>query len=451
MLIRDWIETSQLESIDEATNPFTNNSFKIDVLDANKFIKANNCPEVTNAVMFQNGTEPHPEGLLSYELFGITFEERSNIFGYIDLGEPFIQPAYYKVWLKLDKNLRGCIYETGNYRLDDNGYLVIDDNGEHGLPFLYKNQNKLGFKDTKKDIMLKFLLDGQAKKQLFTDKLIVIPPYYRDVDTKSGGRLGVGQINQLYALVINTVRALKETSIFGLDISGATRGKIQDALMHIYNWFTVGETEVGQEHTGSGMFKKFGIMRRSVLSKTTDNSARLVLSAPNLNVNKKEDLMVDVDHCRAPLSAVLVTAYPFVIYHLSRWFDNEFGGKITYNAYDNKGSMRTVELDNPSINFSPDRFDAEMNEYIHGYSNRFKPIKVPTKDGRDITLRFKGYSISEEEYIRGKREDTTKLIERDLTWLDLFYICAVESSYDKMAIITRYPIDYQWHSIADIE
>ena len=388
-LLRTWLDMDNIEPQLESSNAF-DRSFKIDVLDANKFIKANNCPEVTNAVMFQNGTEPHPDGLLSYDLFGITFEERSGIFGYIDLVEPFIQPAYYKVWLKLDKNLRGCIYETSNYRLDSDGYLEPDPNGQTGLPFLYKNRDKLGFKNTKKDIMLKFLIDGQKKKQLFTDKLIVIPPYYRDVDTKSGGRLGIGEINRLYALVINSVRALKETSIFGLDISGASRGKIQDTLMHIYNWFTIGEIESGEEHTGSGMFKKFGIMRRSVMSKTTDNSARLVISAPNLNVNRKEDLMVDIDHCRAPLSAVLVTAYPFIIYHLSRFFENEFGGRKNYHYIDQKGELKQGELLNPSINFSPDRFDAEINEYIHGYSNRFKPVKIPLTNGEEPTLTFKG-------------------------------------------------------------
>ena len=167
---------------------------KVEVLDAEKFIQANDCKEVTNPIMFYHGEHPTVDGLLSEVIFGITTEERSGIFGYIDLTEQFIQPFYYKIWLKLDKNLRACIYETETFRLDENGYLVPDPNGETGLPFLIKNVKKLGFKNTKRTDMLRALMRGKDKGELFTSKLIVIPPYYRDVDTKAGGaRMGVGE------------------------------------------------------------------------------------------------------------------------------------------------------------------------------------------------------------------------------------------------------------------
>ena len=41
----------------------------------------------------------------------------------------------------------------------------------------------------------------------------------------------------------------------------------------------------------------------------------------------------------------------------------------------------------------------------------------------------------------GKREETSRLIERDLTWLDIFYRIAVDITHDKVALITRYPIN----------
>ena len=167
---------------------------KIDILDADKFIEANDCQEVTNPIMFYHGDRPTTDGLLSETIFGITTEERAGIFAYIDLSEQFIQPFYYKLWLKLDRNLRACVYETDRFRLDKDGYLVADPNGENGLPFLIRNAKKLGFKNTKRTDMLRALQNGQHKNELFTSKLIVIPPYYRDVDTKSGGgKVGVGE------------------------------------------------------------------------------------------------------------------------------------------------------------------------------------------------------------------------------------------------------------------
>ena len=413
-------------------------SLMIEQLDQERFIEANECQEVTNPVMFRKGSEPTPDGLLSNEIFGITQEERAGIFAYIDLKKKFIQPYYYKIWLKIDRNLRGCVYETDNYIIDKDGYLVPNENGETGIDFLVANVDKLNFKNTKKDTILNALLDGKKKGLLFTTKMIVIPPYYRDVAT-NGGRVGVGEINKLYIALLNSVKALSETELYGLSFSGGTRGRIQDILMQIYNWFTVGESIVGGEHTGSGIFKKFGIMRRSNMSKTTDNSARLVISAPNINVNSKEDLMVDMDYSSIPLSAALVIAYPFIIYELNRFFENCFGGRTMYPVIHN-GKVTNITLTNTQIEFSNDRFDAEINEFVHGYSNRFKPVKVPNAEGLDVSLRFKGFYITPEQYAKGIRE-TGNVIERDLTWVDVFYMAAVAATEDKVAIISRYPIN----------
>lgn len=415
-------------------------SFDISQLDQERLIKENDLPEVTDPVMFNSKNGPSEFGLLSNNLFGITKDERSGIFGYIDLKEKFIQPYYYKIWLKIDRNLRGCIYETQNFKLTSEGYLQPDDNGETGIDFLIKNQDKLRFKNTKKDTILKALMDAKNKNQLFTSKFIVIPPYYRDVDTSSSGKVGVGEINKLYINLMNNVRALSESNNYGLSMAGGIRGKIQDIMLEIYNWFTVGESVVGGEHTGSGIFKKFGVVRRSVMSKTTDYAARLVLSAPNINVNRKEDLMVDMDYSSIPLSAACVISYPFLIYNLHQIFNNEFGGQIYYSYIDKNNEPHRVEIEDPQLAFSDDVFDKEINEFIHGYSNRIKPIKIPNVENKDVYLYFKGYSISEDEYAKGVRENNL-LIDRPMTWLDILFIAANEAVKDKMAIITRYPID----------
>lgn len=417
-----------------------NRSFHIEQLDQEKFVKVNDLKQVTNSAMFNSSNGPTADGLLSNEIFGITQTERAGIFAYIDLKEEFIEPYFYKIWLKIDRNLRGCIYETQNFKIDSNGYLVPDDNGETGIKFLKKNIDKLKFKQTKKDEFIKVLMDGKNKGLLFTKKLVVVPPYYRDVNTNGDGRVGVGEINKLYVNLMNNVKALDSSNDYGLNMAGGIRGKIQDCMLEIFNWFTVGESVIGGEHTGSGIFKKFGAQRRSVMAKTTDYSARLVLSAPNINVNSQKDLMVDLDYSAIPLSATCVIAYPFMIYGLRHMFDNEFGGKTTYTYINKQGKTEEVELDDPLIAFSDDRFDKELNEYIHGYSNRFKPVKVPNKQNRDITLRFKGYSITAEEYARGVRE-SNNVIERDITWLDVLYMIAVQSTEDKMCMITRYPIN----------
>lgn len=419
--------------------------FEIKQLDQRLLIKQNDLQCITNSALFNSSNGPTSDGLLSNEIFGITKDERSGTFAYIDLKEKFIQPYYYKIWLKIDKNLRGCVYETQNFTIDSNGYLVPDDNGQTGIKFLIKNIDKINFKNTKKDQFLAALHDAKKNNLLFTDKFIVIPPFYRDVNT-DGGKIGVGEVNKLYVHLINNVKALSEANDYGLDMGGATRGRIQDIMLEIYNWFTIGETVAGGEHTGSGIFKKFGAMRRSVMSGTVDNSVRLVISAPNIDVNKRKDLMVDLDYSAIPLAAALATMYPFIINQLRQFFNNEFGGKSTYPYIDKDGKAKEVQLGNVQLEFSDDRFDKEINEFIHGYSNRLKPIKIPNTEGKDINLRFKGYNITKDQYAAGMRE-TGNIMERDMTWVDIFYMAACAAAEDKVAIISRYPIDSYFNQL----
>ena len=419
--------------------------FDIDALDPDKSIEMNpSTKQITNPITFSLGNRPTEDGLLSEAIFGITKEERAGIYGYIDLHDHFIHPFYYKIWNGLDKNLRGCIYETHTYRIDNNGYLVPDPNGESGLKWLYDNRKRLGFKNTKKTIPLNALLKARDADKLFVTKQIVIPPFYRDVDTRKGGRVGIGEINKLYVLLLNYVRGLEETSSYGMDILGGTKGKIQDILMNIYNWFSNGETEKGAEHTGSGIFRKFGIMRRTMMGKTTDYAARLVLSAPNINVEKREDLLVDMEYCSAPLAAVMACAYPFMIFHLNRYFNARFSGTRMYKII-NAATGRPVghPLRNINIEFSDDRFDSEMNEFIHGTSNRLKRVMVPLADMPDVPLRFKGFLAEHVNAPDGANIEPTGryIIDRDMTWLDVFFVCAHEAVKNRMALITRYPMD----------
>ena len=37
------------------------------------------------------------------------------------------------------------------------------------------------------------------------------------------------------------------------------------------------------------------------------------------------------------------------------------------------------------------------------------------------------------------------MIDRPITWVDIFYIAAVAATEDKMAMISRYPIKELWH------
>lgn len=423
--------------------------FRIEQLDQVRLIKENDLKEITNPAMFNSTNGPTPDGLLSNEIFGITKAERSGIPAFIDLKSKFIQPYFYKIWLKMFTGLRSCVYETEYFKIKADGTLEKDPNGETGIDFIVKNIDKIKFANSKRDGLIKALKIAKDNNLLFTDKFVITPPFYRDVNT-NGGKIGVGEINKLYINLLNSIKSLESSTDYGLNMNGGIKGRIQDIMLEIYNWHTVGESVIGGEHTGAGIFKKTGMMRQSVMSKTVDNSVRLVLTAQDVDVETKEDLMVDLDHSSIPLSSALATYHPFIIYELRQFLNNEFGGKTSYPYMNSKREVEDLEFaEDPQLLFSDDRLDKEINEFIHGYSNRFKPITIPLLDKngkkKDVKLFFKGYKITKEEYSKGVRE--TGSFERVLLWLDLFFIAANNVIKDKYASITRYPIDSYFNKL----
>lgn len=414
--------------------------FDISLLDPKLLIKTNDLKEISNPIFFVKDGVPTADGLLSNEIFGITKEDRANIFAYIDLGsEVFMHPLCYKTWCKMDSRIREIVHGTKKYIINDSGDFEENDKGSNGISFLKNNFDKIKIKtteSTKRDTKIQFLKEGQDK--IFMKQYIVIPAYYRDVNSTKGN-IGVGEINKLYNSLLISVRSLKETQEYGLSMSNAIRGRIQEIMVTIYDWFC-GNRNTSIESGGAGLASKQGIIKRANLSKTTDYGSRLVLSAPELKVEGVNDLMVDLDHSAVPLASVCANFYPFMIFNIRRFFENEFTGGTLYPVYNpDTKKVDYIEPKDPLIYFSDERIKEELKRYMHGYSNRFIPIEVPNNEKRQIYMRFKGYDT----YASDVKDAVGKapIVNRRLTWCDVFYIAACESVKDRTILITRYPID----------
>ena len=412
---------------------------KTEVLDVEDFIKVNNVQEIKDPIFFARNNVPTPEGLLSNEIFGITKEERSNIFGYIDLYDWFLHPLAYIEWSRMDSRIKDIVFGTKKFIINSHGDFEESEDGKTGVKFLKDNFSKIKIKSTestKRDNKIKFLKDNE--KYIFIKKYIVIPAYYRDANSGADGRVGVGELNRYYSSLIIAVRSLRETQEYGLSMSDATKGRVQETLVHIYNSLC----GTGSEETdGIGLSKKFGIIRTSVMSKTADQGSRLVISAPNIKAENIENLMVDTEHCALPLASALVNFKPFIIFNVKRFFDNEFASNPTHTMKNDKGETITVEVKNPEMVFSDTEIESQMNKFIHGYSKRLTPIKVPLTNGKTAYCIFKGQNVKSEDLEVSKNA----LQSRRLTWCDVFYMAAVEATRDKHVLITRFPMDSYWN------
>lgn len=441
---------------------------KTELLDIDKFIKVNLLKEVSNPVFF-NGPTPTEDGLLSNEIFGITKAERSGIYAYIDLGGTFIHPLVYKTLCKLNNKIADIINGTEYFIIDDNGELIKSDDGNTGLDWFKKNFNKIKFKkndSSSRNKRIDFI--EKSKNIMWITKYIVIPAYYRDVDTRDAG-IGVGEINKLYSSLIMASKALKETSNFGLTLSDVTKARLQNILVQIFDWFGNGTTINGQE-TPANLPGKMGLIKHGLMYKTVDYSARLVMSAPNVSGEDIDDLMVDMDHAGLPLAAALCCFKPFIMFWLRRFFENRFAGKMEYPVAINDKESVMVPLVDYQIVFSDVELDKQIERFIHGYSNRFIPIELPVDKEEfarkvknkelkttitnqqvksddikklNFYMYFMGYKLNNaKDFDETKSEYAPNLkVNRRMTWCDLFYMAACDVTEDKMVLITRFPID----------
>lgn len=418
---------------------------KVELLDIDAFVKDNNLKEITNPIFFNQNNTPTPDGLLSNEIFGITKDSRATTFAYINLHGYFLTPLAYKIWQRIDSKITSCVYGTETFKIQD-GRLVPDPDGGTGLDFLRENFDKFEFQKNNSRIRNKnidFLL--KYKDRLFIKNFIVIPAFYRDIST-TDKYVGVGDINKLYNNILIATRSLIEYEDYGLSIGDSIKGRIQDNLANLYEYFS--------KDTISG---KFGLIRNAASSKTSDYSARLVISSPNLRTETIEEFNVDLDHCALPLASTITNFYPFVVTYIKNFFTVQLQNMsvIPYYQKDKDGNIAKEPIyltpKDYRIAFSDDVIHSEIDRFIHGFSDRFRPIKVPVMPNKykidEVEMRFVGFTVPKSDLVakleRGQNisEGLLPVSSRSMTWCDLFYIAAVDVTRDKAVLITRYPID----------
>ena len=414
-------------------------NLQVSLLDVDDFVKKNNLVEITNPVIFDTSSNPTNDGLLSNTIFGITKESRASTFAYISLKKKFLQPLIYRIWGKVDSKIKSVIHGIGTYSIDKSGNIVEDPKGDNGIDFLRKNLDKIKFRETdsiKRERYIKFL--NANRKNFFTDKLIVIPPFFRDIKV-DGGKISVGDINKLYINIMVSASAIGDSEDYGFSISKSVEGRLQEGLIEIYKWFGTGT----DSNPNGGLPGKFGVIRRANLSKTTDYATRLVMSAPKLDVENMSELRADFDYSVLPMTSAAANFFPFVIFHMRRFFENEFIGNTKYPVLDKKGNLIYVEVEDYQLQFSDEVLKKELDRFIHGYSDRFRAIDLVCKvNGKQVVadMKFKGNFFDE------ITEDEKKV--RPITWCDVIYLACEEAIKDRMILITRYPIDTFYNEFA---
>ena len=421
---------------------------KIDLFSIDKFIAENHCPEVTNPIFFNYDQTPTTDGLFSYELFGISDDDRKNIFGYIDLGGHYIHPMIYSLLSARFGSFRDVLTGSKYAVIADKKIKIVPedfDGAETGLDFFYDHFEDINWIDAleesemdslDKKTRLKFL-KSLDKDEFFVSKWLVLPPFYRAESSESQS-MG-DSINKLYKELISRTRSMKtgfSISLFGSE----TRLKIQNTLRDLYLTTMApasGKNLIFEKGKTEGVLKgssKNSLIRKHLLGKTVDYTASAVITAPRISEAKTpDDHPTPFGYGRFPLATLLSLFQPFYVSEGVAKLE-EFVIQMQELYRDD---IKKIDLNQ----FNADSVAKMIKKFIKSRDERFAPmpaIKYTAKDNSEKQIIFNMVEVDKQSDLY----DQNKLKEsfRVMTLTDFFFIISHEVLHDKHVYVTRYPV-----------
>jgi DNA-directed RNA polymerase beta' subunit len=392
---------------------------KIDLFNVDDFVKINQCPQVTNPVFFNYDKTPTSDGLFSYELFGVSDNDRKNIFGYVDLKGPYIHPLIFGMMTKRMGALRDLLSGNKYAIIQDRKIVFVPEDfegAETGLGFIYDNFEKINWLDEieekemdsiDKKTRLKFLRSIK-KEEFFVTKWLIVPPFYR-AESSENKTLG-DEINEKYKDLISRTNAMRVG--FGLGLFGdQTKFKIQMLLIDLFN-------ETTRPIRGKG-----SMLRKHLLGKTVDYTASNVITSPAIsNTESVDDMPVKFGYGAFPLATVLSLFHPFIVSTLT-----DYLSRIFRPIVENEVNFERTDLSQ----FNSDAAEKMIKSFIKSTEERFAPLEF---EYVEKSKKNKILDIIIEECTGNY------CVERELTILDIIYMVSMSVASDKHVYVTRYPV-----------
>ena len=255
----------------------------IKIIDVDKFLTSVSAigPVMSSQFFLGKSYNPHPDGLLSEEIFGIEGSpERQAKFSWIELNCPVIHPVLFDILQKrIEKKIEPLMSGEKLFIINKDGILVEDENGNiDGITSLYKRRNEWKFRknedeESDRNSIINMLENNLNNDTFFTSKLIVIPPDFRPVTIiEEKNEVMPDELNEIYQSIIILSNSLKGVS-----------GILFDVLTYRMQLLIKDLNEFVRKKVAG----KTGMIRKLMLGKRVDFSARSVIS-PNPNLTLGE-------------------------------------------------------------------------------------------------------------------------------------------------------------------
>lgn len=380
----------------------------IELFDIDQYIKVNELKEVTSQQIYRSQNMFNPNGLFSEDIFGQTETERRYKCGYIKLPIHIFNPYIAKTIISRSGGIiRKLAYAEVKCDIAD-GVLVPSPTGQYsGLKDLYDIWDQL---DIKKNLTTRSqtnidILTKSPKRLIFNDKVLVLPPKYRDIGTRNGKQTK-HELNTLYMhfLGLKSITAHTTSNVYQV------YNKMQDNAINIYTFLN--------DMVGT----KNGFFQQHLLAKTTMFTARNVISAPRYNTDESP---IGIFRTGYPLHTCVSLFEPLVKYQMKQFFTYSNIQQIHTNPEEVKPSVINNIYDNKMI-------EDLCQIYMKNPGSRFRIMYLDEDNTKPILM----------EYLDIKQNQR---ITRPLTLTDVIYMCAHIAivDADRMVYCVRYPIgDY---------
>jgi DNA-directed RNA polymerase beta' subunit len=417
----------------------------IDVADVNEYITINNLKEITtNNIFSGSSSQPDPEGIGSYEIFGNPgTKERKMTFAYIDLVDDFVHPLVLDTLIFLKRTIKDVIYGNGEFFIQNGKIIKSTDktpapdksDAGNGVEWLKRNLKNIIFEKPNMSSIVKdrvSFIKHLKPNEIFINKWLVIPPYYRDIHVTKDNKKN--DINIMYQSLIAQASLIKTTGgLFGRGIVTDTHRKIQDKIHEIYLYFM-------DFQTGTKTF-----MQQHVIGKAIDYASRMVISTPKIQAKNSREMEVDFSHSAVPLSMALECFAPFIVYGLKKFITSKIAGS-SYIYYWQNNKFQRIELANHwSEVLLSENIKKLIKIYTDSKERRLDPFLIETSEGKKVPL---GYITSDLKMTIGSQSEIGEMDKtiKPLTLCEIFYIVAIDTIKDKPILITRYPVE-DYHNI----
>ena len=373
--------------------------------------------------MIDSADKSSPTGLFSAEIFGVTEQERVSKAALINLGMYVMRPLILNLMKRVNRKIvqasitRCDVYiRDGHLGIQDDSYEPQpgDIQGRSGPQFLFDNWDKLDKKQFMQDIgrysniQMKKTLSFLDKQEVFEHYVYVIPIGYREEDQDSV--MIINDLNVLYSDIIRYSRLINQ-NVDGInkeDIAVLLQKAVLDHGEHIIDRY------LGPK----------GVGRKQILSRSVDNSGRLVLLTNNYTEKKLGVNKIKLGTAGLP------------IYHLTSMFRDsvlKFATNLIDIMYANGCFPEGTPQD--MLIFYDNEY---MTDQIKKFKDKFQRVQsfpAITADGN-----FMPAKVTLEVEENGEWETITK----ELSWLEFFYIVLnglLDITNTRYCMVTRYPVD----------